>query len=102
MGDVRLERRDRLGRRFLTPQLVDEVFQGDDRVRAQQQDAEHSTLLGTAQVEEPSSRRDLERPENPELHLPSPSPPVKVVRTPYKAGRRRHLVNPLAGGAAVA
>ncbi len=81
-----LERRDRLHQRHLTPQLVDEVIQGDDSIRAQQQDAEHSTLLGTAQIEEPPSGRHLERPENPELHLSSRSPPVKVVRTPYKDG----------------
>jgi hypothetical protein len=79
--DVRLQGRDRLRRRFLTPHFVDEVLERDDGVRGQQQDAQDRTLLRATQIEWSPVDRRLERSENPELHLPSPSPPVEAVAT---------------------
>ena len=58
-------------RGLLRPQLLDQPARRDDLVRVEQEQREQAALPLPAQIERPISVQHLERPENPELHLPS-------------------------------
>ena len=56
-------------RRTVAPELVDQAIGGDDLVAVKEQNGEHRALLRSAEGDLTSLRADLERPEDPKLHL---------------------------------
>ena len=58
-------------RGLLRPQLLDQPARRDDLVRVEQEQREQAALPLPAQLQDAISLQHLERPENPELHLPS-------------------------------
>jgi hypothetical protein len=60
-------------RRTVAPELVDQAIGGDDLVAVKEQNGEHRALLRSAEGDLTSLRADLERPEDPKLHLSSAS-----------------------------
>src|SRR5262245_16732982 len=74
LGDVYLQRLPRRLRRALRPQRVDQAIPGNDPVRAQQQHAEERPVLCATHVDRAPVLEHFQRPENPKLHRPSPSP----------------------------
>jgi hypothetical protein len=69
---VDLDDRDRRLRRLIPPQLVDQPLTRDNPVRVQEQQREQRALLRTSQRKQPIALVDLERSEDPELHLQPP------------------------------
>ncbi len=67
--DVSLERLRGRGRRSLPPELVDQLVGGDDLVRVEEEDGEERTLLATAELDPPTLVGDLQRTQDPEIHL---------------------------------
>jgi hypothetical protein len=66
---VNLERRARRFGRGRVPQLVDQAVTGDDTVGLEQEQGELGALLDPAEGDLPAVVDDLERPEDPKLHL---------------------------------
>ena len=58
-------------RGLLRPQLLDQPARRDDLVRVEQEQREQAALPLPAQIQRAITLQHLERPENPELHLPS-------------------------------
>jgi hypothetical protein len=56
-------------RRISLPELVDQAIARDDLVRVQEQDRQQLTLSRAPQRYRPPSRADLERTEDPIIHL---------------------------------
>ncbi|GGO28125.1 hypothetical protein GCM10011576_53370 [Micromonospora parathelypteridis] len=66
MGDVRLEGGDRPRRCVTTPQILDQMTDGDGLTPGRQQQREHGALAGAAEVDRPACvDLDLKRPEHP-------------------------------------
>jgi len=53
------------------PELVDQTINRDDLISVEQQDGQQSPLLDAAQGKPTPLRPDLNRPEDPKLHLRS-------------------------------
>jgi len=66
-GDVLLERRRRVLRRRIPPELVREPVARDRLARVQQQDREEAALLRSAEAQRSPPIPDLERPEQQEF-----------------------------------
>lgn len=64
---MRLERRLRVSRGIVGPELVDQGLARDDLVRVQQEKHEDAALAGAAEVQGPTVKPDLERSEDPEI-----------------------------------
>jgi hypothetical protein len=78
LRDVGLQHLGRGRRRPLAPELVDQPLDRDGLVRMEQQDAEQRALLRRVKCDRAGVVRDVQRPENPELHtsvLPPSDPP---------------------------
>ena len=73
LRDVDLEALRGGRRRTVAPELVDQAIGGDDLVAVKEQNGEHRALLRSAEGDLTSLRADLERPEDPKLHLRSAS-----------------------------
>jgi hypothetical protein len=69
IGDIGLDRRLRLTRRAITPQLIDQPIRGNHPIRIDQEQRKHSPLLGTPERQPPLAVPDLERTEDPILEL---------------------------------
>jgi hypothetical protein len=66
--DVVLQRRERSGRRLVSPDAVDQPLGRDDLVRVEQEQREHRTPLRASERHAPLAVEHLERTEDPELH----------------------------------
>ena len=67
--DVDVDGLPRSWRRCNTPDVVDQTLAGDQLVRVQEQDRQQLTLSRAPQRYRPPSRADLERTEDPIIHL---------------------------------
>ena len=92
--DGHLERLDRLVRALTGPQLVDQAVARDDLVRVQEQHSEKRSLSGAAQGEWRVAVGRLERPEDVEVHRPSPSD-ERNTRPPLMGGSGARRVEQL-------
>ena len=68
-GDPNLDRLPGGRRRRLAPQLVDQPIDRDGLARAEQEEREQSPLLRTLNANRPALVPDLERSEDPEIHV---------------------------------
>ena len=66
--DQRVDAPRRTRRRRLGPQRVDDLLDGNDLVRAQEQEREECAPLPPSERQLTAIASDLQRPENPELH----------------------------------
>jgi hypothetical protein len=74
LRDERVNALRRARRRLRTPEVVDDLLDRHDLVRAQQEQGEKGALLMPAEREALTSVFDLERTENAEIHaFPLPS-----------------------------
>jgi hypothetical protein len=73
---VLLERRLGIGRRALSPKLVDQTIAGDGFAQAQEEDCENTALTGAAERQLPLAVEYLERAENPEVERVRQAPNV--------------------------
>ncbi len=69
LRDAVLDNLRRRRRRIALPQLVDEAVARDDLVRVQEEDRQQLSLTRAPQRYLPPSRADLERTEDPVIHL---------------------------------
>ncbi len=69
--DARLERAGVRLRGLVRPQLLDQPARRDDLVRVEQEQREQAALPLPGHLQGAVSVQHLERPQNPELHLPS-------------------------------
>ena len=67
-ADVALHHLGRARDRRLAPELVDQPRRRDGLVGVQQEDREQRPLLGRAELQGPPAGRDLERPQDEEIH----------------------------------
>ena len=71
LGDVDLDDLHGCRRRVTVPELVDQTINRDDLVSVEQQDGQQRSLLDATQGNLAPLRPDLNRPEDPKLHLRS-------------------------------
>jgi hypothetical protein len=68
--------------RLFTPQLVDESLGAHDLVRVEEQQREHSSSLRARDLDRPIAVEDLQRAEDPKLHLAPTVAPAKAAENP--------------------
>ena len=72
LGDVHAQRLQRGRRRLISPQLLDQEIRGHDLVELQEEDGERAALPEPVDGQRPRPLDDLQRPEQPKIHLLSP------------------------------
>ena len=78
LRDERVNALRRARRRVGGPELVDDLVDRDDLVRAQQEQGEQGALLMPPERKAFTSVLDLERSENPEIHAVPLSSPLNL------------------------
>jgi hypothetical protein len=68
LPDVDLQRLDRPLRGALAPERIDQLVDGNDLVRAQQQRREQHPLLAATKRQRPPVQKRFDGPKDPELH----------------------------------
>ena len=86
-GEVVLQRRERRGRRLVTPDPVDEALDREDAVRLEQEERQHRAPLDAAECEDALAVTNLERSEDSELHSASlvPRRRISEARAPSRS-----------------